>query len=113
MKIKEKIVDNIAVLSLSGELIGEPGTVNLKDKIQSLITDDIKNVVIDLADVTYINSSGLGTLISVLNLLKNAGGDLKLSRIGDKLQNLFMITQLIKVFDTYETQDRALANFKK
>lgn len=113
MRIKEKLVDDIAILSLDGDLIGEPETTKLKDKVKSLITDDIKKVVIDLAGVSYINSTGLGSLISVLTTIKNAGGDLKLARVGKKVKNIFVITQLVKVFDTYETQERAIAVFKK
>ena len=112
MQIKEKIENNIAVLTLKGDFLGEPETTKVKDKIRSLIGDDVKHVIIDLGGVNYVNSSGLGTLISILTTVRNAGGDLRLARIGDKVQNLFVITQLIKVFDTYETVDRALSSYK-
>jgi len=72
----------------------------------------VKHVVIDMGGVNYVNSSGLGTLISALTTMRNAGGDLRLARIGEKVQNLFVITQLVKVFDTYETVERALASYK-
>lgn len=113
MQIKENIVENIAIITLKGDLIGEPETTKLREKVRSLITDDIKKVVIDLADVAYINSTGLGSLISVLTTIRNAGGDLKLSRVGEKINSIFVITQLIKVFDTYETQERAISSLKK
>ncbi|HEV8537511.1 MAG TPA: STAS domain-containing protein [Bacteroidota bacterium] len=112
MQIKEKIDNNVAVLSLKGDFLGEPETSEVRQKIHSLVSDNVKNVVIDLGGVNYVNSSGLGTLISALTTMRNAGGDLRLARIGDKVQNLFMITQLVKVFDTYETVDRALLSFK-
>ncbi len=113
MKIKENIVNDIAIITLRGDLIGEPETTNIREKIRSLITENIKKVVIDLADVAYINSTGLGSLISVLTTLRNAGGDLKLSHVGEKIKSIFVITQLIKVFDTYETHEQAIAGFKK
>ncbi len=113
MQIKENILEGVAIITLKGDLIGEPETTKIREKVRSLITDDIKKVVIDLADVAYINSTGLGSLISVLTTLRNAGGDLKLSRVGEKIKSIFVITQLIKVFDTHETVERSVAAFKK
>lgn len=113
MTIKEKIHDNIAILTLKGDLIGEPDTGNLKEKTRSLASDNIKQVIMDLGGVNFINSSGLGTLISILTTLRNVGGELRLANVSDKVENLFVITKLVKVFDTYETVDRALASFKE
>ena len=113
MQIKEKIENNVAVLTFKGDLLGEPDTTTIREKIRSLINDEIKHVVIDLGGVNYMNSSGLGTLISSLTTMRNAGGNLLLARVGEKVQNLFIITQLVKVFDTYESVDRALASYKK
>ena len=112
MQIKEKLENNIAVLTLKGDFLGEPETTKVREKIRSLVGDDVKHVVMDLGGVNYVNSSGLGTLISALTTMRNAGGDLRLARIGDKVQNLFIITQLVKVFDTYETVERALSSYK-
>ena len=111
MVIKEKMENDIAILNLKGDLLGEPDTTTLRDKIHSLVGDEVKKVVIDLGGVNYMNSSGLGTLISTLTTMRNAEGELKLARVGKKVQNLFIITQLVKVFDTYETVDRATARF--
>lgn len=112
MQIKEKMEDNVAVITLKGDLLGEPDTTTIREKIHSLVNDDVKRVVIDLGGVNYMNSSGLGTLISVLTTMRNASGELRLARVEGKVQNLFIMTQLVKVFDTYETVDRALASFK-
>lgn len=112
MQIKEKMENDVAVISLKGDLLGEPDTGMIRDKIHSLVNDEVKHVVVDLGGVNYMNSSGLGTLISVLTTMRNAGGDLRLARVEGKVQNLFMMTQLVKVFDTYETVDRALVSFK-
>ncbi|MBI5476097.1 MAG: STAS domain-containing protein [Ignavibacteriales bacterium] len=112
MVIKEKMDNDIAILTLKGDLLGDPDTTNLREKIHSLVGDDVKKVVIDLGGVNYMNSSGLGTLISTLTTMRNAGGELRLARVGTKVQNLFIITQLVKVFDTYETLDRAAASFQ-
>jgi anti-sigma B factor antagonist len=112
MQIKEKIDNNVAILSFKGDLLGEPDTSNVRNKIHSLVTDNIKKIVIDLGGVNYMNSSGIGTLIACLTTVRNGGGELRLANVGGKVQNLFVITQLVKVFDTYETVERAIANFK-
>ena len=112
MQIKEKMENEIAILTIKGDLLGEPDTTSVRDKIHSLVSDEVKSVIIDLGSVNYMNSSGLGSLISALTTMRNAGGELRLARVGAKVQNLFVITQLVKVFDTYETVDRALASFK-
>ena len=112
MQIKEKIENNVAILAFKGDLLGEPDTSNIRNKIHSLVTDNIKRIVIDLGGVNYMNSSGIGTLIACLTTVRNGGGELRLANVGGKVQNLFVITQLVKVFDTYETVERALADFK-
>ena len=112
MQIKEKIENGVAVLGLKGELLGEPDTSAIREKIHSLVSDQVKQVVLDLGGVSYMNSSGLGTLIAALTTVRNSGGDLRLARVEGKVQNLFVMTQLVKVFDTYETVDRALSSFK-
>ncbi len=109
MAIKEKIDGDIALLTLKGDLVGDPETTELKDKIASLLSDNIMKIVLDLGKVKYINSTGLGTLISTLGKTRDAGGKLALARIGENVENLFVMTKLIKVFDTYETVDRAVA----
>lgn len=113
MQIKEKIIGDVAVLRCKGSLMGEPDTTKLREKIHSLVNDEIRRVVIDMGGVRWINSAGLGSLIAGLTTLRNAGGDLRLAHVTDKVESLFMITQLIKVFKSYDSVDRAIASFKK
>lgn len=110
MKIKEKIESHVAILSLSGKMMGGPETTLLHDKVRGLINDKITKVVIDLKGVKWINSSGLGILMATHTTLKNAGGELKLANVTEKVESLLMITQLMRIFDTYESIDRALAS---
>jgi len=113
MQIKEKIVGKVALLKFKGSLMGEPDTTKIREKVHSLVSDDMRQVVVDMGGVKWINSAGLGSLIAGLTTLRNAGGDLRLANIADKVESLFMITQLVKVFKTYESVDRAVASFKK
>jgi anti-sigma B factor antagonist len=110
MKIKEKIENHIAILTLSGKMMGGPETQALHDHIKGLISDGINKVVIDLGDVKWMNSTGMGVLMASMTTLKNADGKLALARVTEKVQSLLMITQLIKVFLTFETVERAVSN---
>lgn len=109
MKIKEKIENHVAVLTLSGKMMGGPETTQLHDYIRNLINDKITKVVIDLGDVKWMNSSGMGVLMACMTTLKNADGQLALARVSEKVNSLLIITQLIKVFNTFDTVDRAKA----
>lgn len=112
MQIKEKMEGDIAVLSFKGDLLGEPDTTKIREKIHSLVTDKVKKIVVDMGGVNFMNSSGIGTMIAALTTMKNSGGSLRLANVGGKVQNLFVITQLVKVFDTFETVERAIASYK-
>ncbi len=113
MKIKEKIEDHVAVLSLSGKMMGGPETTALHDHIRSLLNDGIRKVVIDLSGVKWINSSGLGVLMAAMTSIKSEGGLMKLACVTEKVQSLLMITQLMRIFETFETVERAVASMTK
>jgi len=109
MKIKEKIENHVAILSLSGKMMGGPETTALHDHIRGLMSDGINKVVIDLGGVKWINSSGLGVLMAAMTTLKNAEGQMKLANVTEKVESLLMITQLMRIFQTYDTIDRAVS----
>ncbi len=113
MSLKEKIEGDVAIITIKGNLMGGTETQELHEKIRSLLDDGLQKVVIDLGKVKWLNSSGLGALMGCMTSIKNRGGELKLSNVTDKVQSLLMITQLIKIFSTYESVERALAAFKE
>lgn len=112
MTIKEKMQGDVAVLTFKGNLMGEPDTTEVREKIYGLLQEGFGKIVLDMGQVKWVNSSGLGTLIAAMTSVKNKGGEMRLARVTDKVESLFAITQLIKVFKTYETVDRAVASFK-
>ena len=112
MTIKEKMHGAVAVLTLKGNLMGDPDTENFREKVHSLLQEGFFKIVVDMKGVRWISSTGLGTLIAVLTSVKNKNGELRLANITEKVESLFVITQLVKVFKTYETVDRAIASFK-
>ena len=112
MQIKEQKLGDVAILSLKGKLMGGPETIADHDKVKELADNSVKKVVIDLSKVKWMNSSGLGTLIGSMTTLKNAGGELKLASVTEKVQSLFMITKLVTIFDTHDDVDSAVRSFK-
>jgi anti-sigma B factor antagonist len=112
MAIKEKIQGDVAVLTLSGKLMGGPETMEVHEKVKELVGKNIKKIVVDLGKVKWMNSSGLGALMGSMTTTKSAGGELKLTNVTDKVQSLFMITKLITIFETFDSVEEAIASFK-
>jgi anti-sigma B factor antagonist len=111
MKLKTKEIKGITIIELDGDVIGGPDMSTLNDRLHKLITEDKKNVVVDLKAVSFINSSGLGMLIGGLTTLRNSGGDLKLACAAKKVEHLLEVTKLLKVFDLYKNVNDAIASF--
>ncbi len=112
MKLKTKEVKNITVIELDGNIIGGPDASALNDYLHKLITEDRKQVVIDLKAVSFINSSGLGMLIGGLTTMRHSGGELKLARASKKVESLLEMTKLLKVFDLHKNVNDAVTSFK-
>ena len=112
MNLKEKEVDGVVVLELSGKLMGGPDATLLSEKLHNLVDQKKTKVVADLGKVSWMNSSGLGILIGGLTTMRNSGGDLKLANVAGKIESLLIITKLIKVFDNFENIDSAVTSFK-
>jgi anti-sigma B factor antagonist len=111
MKIKLSDRDGIVVLELNGKIMGGPDATALNDKLHDLVETSRTKVVADLAKVDWMNSSGLGILISGLTTIRNAGGDLKLAAVTERIKSLLMITKLLTIFDTFDTVDEAVSSF--
>ena len=112
MEIKERIEDAVVILVLSGTLHSETDAMHLRENMYALLEKGQFHVVFDLADLRYINSWGLGLLVALLSMMRKAGGDLRLANLGENVHNLFIVTQLSKVFRTYEQVSEAVKSFK-
>lgn len=113
MRVKESITEGIAVLSISGKMMGGPEQATLHDKVRDLVADNIHWVVMDMGKVEWLNSSGLGLLMGCLATCRGAGGDMAVSRAARKVNSVFMLTQVIKVFETYATTEEAIEALKE
>ena len=111
MQINERSAGNVSVLALKGELKLGEGQALLKDKINSLIHQGHKNVLVDLGGVTYIDSSGIGELVSAFTTVRNQQGELKLLNLTKKVHDLLQITKLYTVFDVKDDEAAAIKSF--
>ena len=111
MNIHKRVEGSNIVLSLAGKIMGGPDSTELNSVVNDLINEKHTNVIVDLSGVELMNSSGLGMLIQTNQMLKQAGGALKLATVAEKIQSLFVITKLNTVFETYETVEDAIKSF--
>jgi anti-sigma B factor antagonist len=100
-----------AIIELKGDLTGGDNAGLFRDKVYDLIKNNKSNVVVDMTDVKFVNSSGIGILISGYTTLKNAGGDLKLAHISDKVKGVLSITKLNQIFNIYDSVDDAVKSY--
>lgn len=112
MRLSDREQDGVIVLEPKGKIMGGPDASLLHDKLYEFIEQDKKKVVIDLSRVDWMNSTGLGILISGYTTLRNTEGELKLANVTDKIQSLLTITKLVTVFEAYDTVDEAVKSFK-
>jgi anti-sigma B factor antagonist len=112
MQIAERESGAVTVLDLSGKItLGEDGNL-LKDKLQSLLHQNKKNILFNLAQVSYVDSAGLGAIVSAYTTVTREGGSLKLANVTKKLQDLLSITKLLTVFETFDSEEEALRSYK-
>lgn len=112
MDIKERVVDGVSVLDLSGKIVLGEGDSQVRDRIKDLLADGQRRILLNLGNVNYIDSAGLGALISSYTTTKREGGQLKLVNLTKRIQDLLAITKLITVFDTYDDEKEAIASYK-
>jgi len=111
MKIKKNPQDDVMVLELSGKIMGGPDFEKFKDEVTTVVDGGFKKVVLDMSGVPWINSTGLGILITGYHSIKAAEGVLKICAVKERVLSIFYISQLENIFDVYETREEALASF--
>jgi len=111
MHLAEHIKGEVAVVSLSGELLDDEDQSILEQKIISLTSDNINKIILDFAKLNRINSQGLAALLAAVKDVRDAGGDIRIAGLDQHLNNIFAITRLVRIFDTYESVGRAMASY--
>lgn len=112
MQLSQQVQGDVVVVTVDGDItLNKGGDVALKDKINSLLQQGYKNLLLDLGGVSYVDSAGLGQLVQIHTTASHAGGRLKLVNVTKRLKDLLVVTKLVTVFDTYEDRADALNSF--
>ena len=113
LKIKRKADSEVMVLHLQGKIMGGPDHELFHSEIKTLIKEGYVDILLNLSKVNWINSTGLGVLVSAYHTLKKSGGRLKICEVSERIDNILNVTQLKLVFETYDSCQEAMASFKK
>ena len=111
MKISQKLNGDVMVLHLSGKIMGGPDHEKFQNEIKTLISDGHVDILLNMSKVNWVNSTGLGILVSAFHTLKKNGGQLKICEVSDRIDNILNVTQLKLVFETFDSCDEALASY--
>lgn len=111
MQIDQRTVGDVIVLDLKGKITLGEGDELLKDKVNSLVNQGHKKIVLNLAEVPYIDSAGLGEIVRTYTTVSRQGGSLKLLNLTKRITDLLAITKLLTVFETFESEAEAIKSF--
>ena len=112
MQIEERVVGNVTILDLKSKITLGEGDEALKDKVHSLMNQEKKRILLNLAGVPYIDSAGLGEVVRTYTTVSRQGGQLKLVNLTKRITDLLMITKLLTVFETFDTEAEALKSYQ-
>ena len=111
MQIEERAVGDVVVLDLKGKITLGEGDELLKDKVNSLVNQGHKKIILNLAEVPYIDSAGLGEVVRTYTTVSRQGGSLKLLNLTKRITDLLSITKLLTVFETFDSENEAIRSF--
>jgi anti-sigma B factor antagonist len=111
MQIDERVVGDITILDVTGKMVLGEGDQILKDKVSSLLNQGHRKLILNLAEVPYVDSAGLGEIVRTYTTVSRQGGKLKLLNLTKRIQDLLAITKLLTVFETFDTEQDAVASF--
>jgi anti-sigma B factor antagonist len=112
LKLSVRNVDGIAIVDASGRIVFGDESASLRETVKKLILEN-KRIVLNLGEVTYIDSGGLGTLVALYTTARSAGGTIKLASLTKRVGDLLQVTKLLTVFDVYDNEKQALDSFRK
>ena len=113
LKMTERTVDGVAVLDLEGRIVLGEESSALRERVKNLLGQDRKRIVLNMGNVGYIDSAGLGALVASYTSAKNQGAILKLVNLGGKFREVLQVTKLLTVFEVYDSEQAAISSFPK
>ncbi len=111
MKIMTRTIGDVRILDCSGKITLGEGTMVVRNRVRDLVGSGVKKIILNLADVSYIDSSGIGELVSTYTTVTTSGGQLKLLNLTKKFNELLAVTKLLTVFQVFDNEQAALASF--
>jgi anti-sigma B factor antagonist len=112
LKMKTRLLDGVVVLECSGRIVFGEETKALRERVKQLL-GETNEIVLDLAEVSYIDSGGLGTLVGLHSSARNIGAHIKMASLTPRVGDLLQVTKLVTVFDVYDQADLAVRDFRK
>ncbi len=113
MKVQTRERDGVIILDLSGKLMGGPDADYFRDLVLGLVEKGLKKVIVNLGDVKWVNSTGVGILITGYTTLRRNKGDLKLLHVSSKIQSILYVTKLNLIFECFDSEETAIRSFEK
>ena len=112
LRIVERIVDGIAVLDMTGRLVLDEGDATFREHLNDLLARGQTQIVLNLKDVSYIDSAGVGVMVAKFLTVRRAGGDMKLLHLTPRSNRVMTITKLLTVFEAFDSEEDAVRSFK-
>ncbi len=113
LRMTDREVGGVSVLDIEGRIVLGEESNAFREKVKALLAAGKKKIILNLAQVGYIDSAGLGTLVATFHSARSQGATLKLTNLGSKFKEVLQVTKLMTVFDTYDTEAAAIASFPK
>ena len=112
LQMREHDVNGVSVVEIDGRIVLGEESNSFRERIKQLLAAGKKKIVLNLANVTYIDSAGLGTLVATFHSARSQGATLKLANLGTKFKEVLQVTKLMTVFDVYDNETAAIQSFK-
>ena len=113
LKMTERLVEGVSMLDLEGRIVLGEESSALRERVKNLLGQDHKKIVLNMGNVSYIDSAGLGALVASYTSAKNQGAILKLVNLGGKFREVLQVTKLLTVFEVYDSEQAAISSFPK
>ena len=111
MRMEERVVNNVAVIKVHGDIVLNGPGPDLADKVRTVLEQDRRQIVLDMGDVRYVDSGGVGELVESFTAAQHRGGAIKLLGVTRRLNDLLVITKLLNVFECFDSEADAIASF--
>ena len=112
LKMTDREIDGVTVVTMDGRIVLGEESNSLRERVKALLAEEKKKIVMNMANITYIDSAGLGTLVATFHSARQQGATMKLAHLGQKFREVLQVTKLLTVFEVHDTEAQAVQSFK-